>query len=435
MTGRWLHLFGVPQISATALGAFRAILGASLFLIVLTHPIQAVPVDAQRVYSPIAGLASVRLLAASGTATWTVHGVALAAAAAFAFGLHARASYCALVAALFVRTLFILLQAGAHDWGTPVLSLMALMVVPWGEAPPLAAVVRQWGSGDSKRSRVYGFAVWLPGLTMGLAFAAAALEKLRRSGVEWVTDGAVRYHFVEDAANAPFDLGLWVATQPRLAVALSLFGILVEALFIGVVFVRAWKARAAFGLAAAALLCGFWVFQGIHWWPWLLLLAAFVPWDRTSQRVPDTGSLGAVHALIVAMLVSGQIWASYRRVEIEPLFSHYPMYSGSYASPADYEHAHEQLFFRANGTDITDRIRAVNGSGVISRALERANVAVDASDEIRQSLTELRKRYAGAYGEAPDTVDAFLFKRPFDWEAGHFRPEVLEPLGTVQLAH
>ena len=442
MTGRWLHLFGVPPITARALGAFRAVLGIALFLIVVAHPIRVVPVDQQHVYSPLSAAAWVRALAASDAGVSAIQIAAGVSALSFAAGIVPRVAYAVLVGALFLRTLFILLQAGAHDWGTPIVTLLALLVVPWNAAPGLAAGVlrrrrhRAEASDDADppiRSRAYGFAVWLPGLTLGLAFAAAALEKLRRSGFEWVTDGAVRYHFVEDAHHAPFELGMWIATQPRLAIWLSLGGILVESFFIGVIFVRHWGARAAFGLAAAGLMAGFWVFQGIHWWAWLMLLFAFLPWDRSGVETAASG-LKPVNALVVAALVAGQAWASYRRIEIEPLFSNYPMYSNTYNSPEDYEHAHAQLRFRANGGDITDRIRAADGNGILSLALENPAASPTSQEEIRQALSEFRKRYTGLYGEAPDAVEAFLFRRPFDWQAGRFTGEVLEPLGTVQLS-
>src|SRR5688572_24146466 len=434
MSARWLHLFAVPPITARALGVFRAFLGISLFLIVLSSPIRTVPLEEQHVYSPLAGVGWVRALAASNAGVLTVQTLAGVTALMFAGGVFARAAYAALVAALFLRTLFILLQAGAHDWGTPIVTLLALLVVPWNDAPPLAALLSRLrarvasapGIGEPpQRSRAYGFAVWLPGLTIGLALAAAAIEKLRRSGLEWVTDGAVRYHFVADAHNAPFELGLWGATQPRLAIWMSLCGLLLEALFIGVIFVRDWRARALFGLAAAGLMAGFWVFQGIHWWAWLMLLAAFFPWDRSGIETAPP-ALKPVHALVVAVLISGQAWASYRRIEVEPLLSHYPMYSNTYNSPEHYEHAHSQIRFRTNGADITDRIRAADGTEVLSRILDSASGTQESRSEIRQALAEFRARYVGLYGEAPPAVDAFLFKRPFDWEAGHFTAEVLE---------
>jgi hypothetical protein len=441
MTGRSLRLFGIPAISVRALAAFRAILGASLFLIVLTHPIGAVPFDAQRVYSPLVAAGWVRMLSASEVATSLVHLAALAAAAAFAIGWLPRASFVALVSAIFLRTLIILQQAGAHDWGTPLITLLGLLVVPWNDPPP---IYQSWThdrplTGRGQRSApadgsvAYGFAIWLPGLTIGLAFAAAALEKLRQSGLDWITNGTVRYHFVEDSANAPLDLGLWIATQPRLAVLLSLGGILIEAAFIGIIFVRRWQSRAAFGLAAAGLMVGFWIFQGVHWWPWLMLLTAFLPWNRGAEAAGAGPGLKPIHGIVIVLLIAGQVWASYRRVEIEPLLSHYPMYAGTYESAEAFDRAHTQLRFRADGTDITDRVRAVDGYGVMTRALDIPADARQGDEEISAALAEFRRRYAARFGAPPAALDGFRLTRPFDWQSGRFKPEVLEPIGRVEL--
>jgi hypothetical protein len=280
--------------------------------------------------------------------------------------------------------------------------------------------------------------VWLPGLTIGLAFAAAALEKLRRSGLAWITDGAVRYHFVEDAANAPFTLGRWVATQPGLAVLLSLAGIAVEAAFIAVIFCRSWRARAMFGLAGAGLMAGFYVFQGIRWWPWWVLFAAFLPWSRgdahAAHAAPSRGrDLTVVHAAVVVTLVAGQVWASYQRTEIEPLLSHYPMYSTTYDSPEYFERQQTRTRFEANGRDITDRVEAAGGAAPVLGALDAPGDVRDADTEIGRALMEFRDRYAGLYGQVPASIEAVRWSRPFDWENGHFKPDVRERIGSVEL--
>jgi hypothetical protein len=441
MNGRWLRVFGVPRIDAASLGLFRALLGGAILLIVLMHPLQAVPLELQRAYSPLAAMDWVRAVSASQAGTTAVHVVAAASAAAFALGWFARLSFVVLVAALFVRTLLILLQAGAHDWGTPLITLLALTVVPWNDAPPLAAWLRRRRGGTPAvearpaPGRAYGFAVWLPGLTLGLAFAAAAFEKLRRSGLAWITDGAVRYHFVEDAGNAPFTIGMWVATQPELAVLLSLAGIVVEAAFIAVIFCRSWRARAIAGLAGAGLMAGFYVFQGIRWWPWWMLFAAFLPWSRDdAHAAPPRGrDLTVVHVAVVVALAAGQAWASYQRTEIEPLLSHYPMYSTTYDSPEYFERQQTRTRFEENGRDITDRVEAAGGAVPVLGALDAPGDVGDANTEIGRALIAFRDRYASLYGEAPASIDAIRWSRPFDWEHGHFKPDVRERIGSIAL--
>jgi hypothetical protein len=179
----WLRPFGIPRISAHALALFRALLGAALFAILLVYdPIRAVPLPEQRVYSPLAELGWVRALAASETGMATLR----------------------FVAAVTLHAALLLVRRGVHDWGLPVVTLLALLVVPWGDSPPLHVLRRGGDAQDRTRpSQAYGFAVWLPGLMLGLAFAAAAYAKLEGSGLACITDGTVRYSFVEDGLRPP----------------------------------------------------------------------------------------------------------------------------------------------------------------------------------------------------------------------------------------
>jgi hypothetical protein len=403
----------------------------------LNDPIRAVPLEQQHAYSPLADAAWVHALGASARATSILQLIACAAAIAFALGVRARTSYVVLVGILLIHTVLLLLRRGVHDWDLPIITLLALVAVPWGDAPPLWRL-RKDPSGEAT-SRAYGFAVWLPGLTIGLALAAAAYAKLHRSGLEWITGGAVRYHFVDDGRNAPFTLGLWVATHPSVAVLLSLAAILVESLFILIVFVRDWRQRAAFGLAGAGLMAGFFVFQGVHWWPWLILFAAFLPWNRTGAASAVATSHAArhltpLHAAVIIVLVGAQLWASYRAIEIEPLLTNFPMYSITYESPEHFEHSRERLLFEADGADITDRVRAAEGVRTLETVAQQQQkdaVNADASTE----LNEFRSRYSRLYGSSPPAIDVlFVRKDPFDWEHGTYLPEIRERLGTVHLA-
>lgn len=435
---RWLSVFAVPRISPRSLSIFRAILGTGLLLILLDDPIRAVPRALQTAYSPLADAAWVHTLGASDTGTFALQLVACAAAIAFAVGVRARLAYVVLASVLLVHALLLLLRRGVHDWDLPIVTLLALVAVPWGDAPPLWRLRGGTGETGTATSRAYGFAVWLPGLTIGLALAAAAYAKIDRSGLEWITGGAVRYHFVDDGRNAPFALGLWVATHPGVAVLMSLGAVLVESLFILVVFVRGWRARGAFGLAGMGLMAGFFVFQGVHWWPWLLLFAAFLPWgpDGSTDHatVPSGGrDLTPVHAALVAVLVLAQIYASYRAIEVEPLLSNFPMYSLTYESPDHFERSREQMLFEASGVDITDRVREAMGASTLE-ALAQSSERSTVPDQELAELTEFRSRYMTLYGATPPAIDVFLLRRnPFDWQEGRYLPERRERLGTVQL--
>jgi hypothetical protein len=433
---RWLRVFYVPPISARALGVFRALLGTALLAILIADPLRAVPRDLQRAYSPLADIGWVHALAASGTGTLVLQLVACASAVTFALGLRAGRAYAVLVAALLLRAILLLVRRGVHDWDLPIVTLLGLLAVPWADAPGL--LQRRAASsvtGANPVSRAYGFAVWLPGLTIGLAFAAAAYAKLHRSGLAWITGGAVRYHFVEDGRNTPFTLGLWVATQPDVAVVLSTIALAIEASFFLVVFARGWRTRAAFGLAGAGLMAGFYVFQGVRWWPWLMLFTAFLPWNRREVVPAGTGSrdLTPRHAAVVMALVAAQAWASSRAVEIEPLLSNYPMYASTYDSPEYFERAQARVRFEAEGTDVTDRVDTAGGAETLRASIEQPGQDGSPPSVPSPALVAFRERYARLYGEAPAAIDVVLFKRPFDWQAGRYLPPVRERLGTVLL--
>ena len=352
----------------------------------------------------------------------------------FALGLLARPAYAALVAVLLMHAMVLLLRRGVHDWDLLLVTLLGLLVVPWHHAPPVWRLRRQGRGEDAgnRTSRAYGFAVWLPGLTLGLAFAAAAYAKMDRSGLAWITDGAVRYHFVEDGLNAPFTLGLWVATHPTVAVGLSLAAVLIEALFILVIFARRWQARAAFGLAGAGLMAGFYLFQGVHWWPWLILFVAFLPWNRreTDGGIDGRGDLTWTHAAVIATLVAAQAWASYRAIEIEPLFSNYPMYSSTHDSPAAFDRARAR--FESAGVDITDRVEAADGRQILLTVIEENDEGL--TPALESQLAEFEARYARLHGASPEAVDLILLKQPFDWEAGRYLPPRSEHAGTARLS-
>lgn len=435
MRERWLHLFHVPSISARSLAVFRAFLGLALLgILVFVDPIRAVPLDQQHVYSPLVDMDWLQALAASDGGTLTLQVIGCVGALLFALGIVARPSYVVLVTVLLTHATMLLVRRGVHDWDLPIVTLLALLVVPWNDAR-----FRAGPEPGRPASRAYGFAIWLPGLTIGLAFLAAAYAKLHTSGLDWITSGAVKYHFVDDGQNAPVTLGLWIATQPGLAVALSLAAILVETLFILVVFVRRWQARAAFGLVGAGLMAGFYVFQGVRWWPWLMLFAAFLPWERIPRRPPATPEPAAgsrdltwAHAAVVAVLIAAQAWASYRAIEIEPLLSNYPMYSITYESGEHFERSQARLLFESDGMDITDQVRAAEGAGMLGDIVEQEDA--EAGDARSQDLAAFRARYAGLYGQSPAVIDVIRESDPFDWSAGRYLPLARTRLGTVRLA-
>ena len=78
----------------------------------------------------------------------------------------------------------------------------------------------------------YGYTVWVPGLVLGVVFAAAAVAKLRDAGVAWILNGTVKYHFLSDSVQAMVDWGLWIGRHHWLSVLLSFGAIAIETLVI-----------------------------------------------------------------------------------------------------------------------------------------------------------------------------------------------------------
>jgi hypothetical protein len=425
----WLRPFGIPCISAYTLASFRLVIGVALLLILLFYdPIRSIPLDRQYAYSPVAAAHWVRWLAASETATQILQILACAAALFFAIGIRPKPAYIILVAILTLHAVMLLLRRGwLHDWGLPLTTLLALVVVPWGESPRLT--LRGRAAADVERiSRAYGFALWLPGLTLGLAFAAAAYAKLRRSGLEWITNGTVRYHFVEDGANAPVDLGLWIATQPGVSVGLSLAAVIVEASFFLVVFVPSWRTRAVFGAIGITMMVGFFLFQGVLWWPWWMLFAAFLPWNQHDR--PRYGMSGReltwAQALLVPVLVASQLWVSSRQFELEPFLSSYPMYANTYDSPQHYDAHHRRIRFHAAGRDISEQVGHADGESILTALAQQTTDSAIA----RSELAEFVERYTRLYGPPPHTIDV-LTEPPFDWQRGRYLDARL--VGKVRL--
>ena len=167
--------------------------------------------------------------------------------------------------------------------------------------------------------------VWIPGFMLGLAFASAAYAKLTDGGLAWITSGAVKYHFIDDAATAPLTWGLWVAAHPPAAVLLSLGAILTEACFISIIFVRSPGYRLLLGGVGLSLTVGFYVFQGVLWPAWLMLFTALLPWpllDRgaeASALVSNTAPLRVRHVLLLVALAGQQALVSVSAVSVQPV--------------------------------------------------------------------------------------------------------------------
>ena len=210
----------------------------------------------------------------------------------------------------------------------------------------------------------YGYTVWVPGLVLGVVFAAAAVAKLRDAGVAWILNGTVKYHFLSDSVQAMVDWGLWIGRHHWLSVLLSFGAIAIETLVIVGVLAGAYRYRFAAGVAALGLLMGFTLFQGLFWPGWWILLLSFLPWHSGQLTVrlkpdasgPDTdgrsvrlqadrGAFPRAPVFVVMSLIALQLGVSLLRLEVSPLLSTYDMYATTYGSPAEYEQKAGQAYW------------------------------------------------------------------------------------------
>ena len=438
---RWLP---IPTLTARSLGKFRVVFGLALFYVVFSDPSRAQPLEMHRNYGWLADWSLVHAVAASVTACRVLHGITLALAGLFIVGLWTRPTYVALVVGIFVSQLVELHSAETHDWELLLLTLFALTVVPWGDGFSLDARLTRRPGRKVRAGPLYGLAIWIPGFTLGLAFAAAAYAKLTNGGLAWITSGAVKYHFIADAANAPVTWGLWVAAHPSAAVLLSLGVVVIEACFISIIFVRSPWRRLLLGGVGLSLMAGFYVFQGVIWEPWLLLFVALLPWPLLDHgasppaTVSNTAPLRAPHVLLLAALAGQQALVSVSAVEVKPLLSNYPMYSHTFESPEVFERSRyrylQRLRFESGGADVSARVQAIQNA---SEELFDAAEDIAAGERIREqamaSLLGVKKEYQTRYGVDLDVVTVTADRVTFDWQQGRFNPPTRVRIADVPL--
>ncbi|HEY1303694.1 MAG TPA: hypothetical protein VGF24_09120 [Vicinamibacterales bacterium] len=329
-------LAGIPPLTADAAGLFRIAFAMALLCALLVegpvHP--GLNPELVRAAGPLASWSWAKALAVHESATIWIHYSLVALVVLLAIGLCTRTVTVMLAAAATLNAIVLLQRQSAHDWGLPVVALWLLTIVPWGDAYSLdAAMRRRSGAPAAARdSAQYGLAIWMPGIALGLAFLAAAFAKIDATGITWITEGAVRYHFVEDSRRAPVDWGLRIAASDVLSRLFSLGAVVVETVLIVHVLARTSRARLAFGLAAASLLLGFFLFQGVIWPLWWTLLVAFLPWPRQQPQQRPHAWLPRWQVAVIAAFVLQQVVFSSLHLEMEPLISDYGMYSFSFPS-------------------------------------------------------------------------------------------------------
>ena len=442
---------GMPVLSPTGLGLFRIALGLALFASVpgvFELPAAPLPLELHRDAGVFADWRWIHWLALHPDINAVVLAIALGALVLFAAGVLPRVAYVVAMVALTARALVVLQYRSVHDIGLPLVALLGLVFVPWD------AAMTVWPRGRvaENDTNPYGYAVWWPGAVLGLGLLAAAYAKLDTSGVDWVLGGAAKYHFIEDFKRAPTTWGLWIATHPAWSVAASCGAILVEALVVVHLFFRHWLVRAVAGVAVLSLLTGLYVLQG-HLWPlWWTLLLAFVPWEILAGilKPVEAESIGVHPALrrsqiaLVTAIVCIQLFASARRVEIEPFVSDYGMYSWTWPSTEafdrqisrKYQVYHYMAANAGEPVDVTDRLRALpKAIDTLANAVDRLRDGGDLGSSDREALRQVVAMYESTFNAPVSSLKVLHDEEAFDWQRGRFYQKATrEPVGTIDLS-
>ena len=346
---------GIPDLDAGTAGLFRIAFGSAAVLYFATRPVDASwladTFDLELENRPSAAVLD--WLRAHPTVVDRIAPWLLVTGGAFTAGILTRLSYPLFVggALLWGYVITSISTTSIHPSGPFLVGLIALLPSRWADAYSVDAWLRRTrgrASAALPPGRHYGYSVWVPVLALGVGLAAAAWAKLTvpPHWTDWILNGTVKYHFVRDVAKAPVDWGLQLAGHPWLAVFASFGVIFLESLVLTAAFVRNQWYRLAVGVAALPLAGGFYLFMGVFWPAWWILLLAFLPWPWLASRRADSATLSpraapgartrwlaAGQLALIVLVIAQQVVSSALKVERVPIFSWYDMYSGTYESP------------------------------------------------------------------------------------------------------
>jgi hypothetical protein len=424
---------GIPDLRAEVLGFFRFFYAVFLILALADGRLQLepgrIPDDGQLGWGWLGWLSSRADLMAN------LEYALFVLLAVFAFGLWARITYLLIAAGMSVWILVWIesQHSNAHTWVVTLFMILCLVPVPWDVMPSADGLIRRRRGGaadEALHGKLYGYAVWIPGLIIGTVWASAAFAKMDNSGPAWILGGAVKYHWVFDGRQAAVDWGQWVASHHWAAVFLSFCGVAFEALFVVSVFLKSGFWRYAFMATGLWLLVGFYLFHGLLWWTWWLVFLSFaLPWTsifdavssrtggllRASVRAGTPRNIQPIHVFLTVVVC---LHAMFR---IPAGFGRFESYSSTYASIAEFE--------RTTPLDPLDRLWVGYGSPgaveiqgelateTIGRLAHGESVPAHYMDSIRALA-----RLAPVARTSPRRITVTRQPVTFDWANGRFNP-------------
>ncbi len=424
---------GIPDLRSDVLGFFRFFYAAFLFLALADGRLELipgrVPDNGQLGWEWLGWLSSRPDLMVS------LEYALFVLLVLFAIGLWAHITYLLVAGGM---TVWILVwiesqHSNAHTWVVTLFMILCLVPVPWDVMPSADAVIRRRhgeAADEVLHGKLYGYAVWIPGLILGTVWASAAFAKFDNSGLTWILGGAVKYHWVFDARQAAVDWGQWVASHHWAAVFLSFCGVAFEALFIVSAFLKPGVWRYVFVSTGLSLLIGFYLFHGLLWWTWWLVFLSFaLPWtsifDAMSSRTGGLrratvrgGTPRNIQPIHVFLIVVVCLHAMFR---IPAGFGRFESYSSTYASIAEFERITpldplDRLWVGYGSPDAVE-IQAELAMETIGRLAHGEAVPTHYMDSIR-ALTQL----APVARDSRKNITLTKQQVTFDWANGRFHP-------------
>jgi hypothetical protein len=421
---------GVPVASAHAAAAFRIAFRACALWLVASDPAQGrlepVAVEAA---TGMRG-ATVRWLAAHPAVADAVDPALYATGALVLVGAGGSAALVVFVLAFYLWSSVLTLTTSHHTIVALQTALIGLVGARWSDAWSVDAWVRTRTPGPADRR--YGFAIWLPGFVLGVAFLAAAWSKLD-GGAAWVLNGTVKYHFVSDLDQAWVTWGPRMASIPGVAVVLSAAAVVIETILIAGSFVATVRWRALGGVLAASILAGFAVFQGVVWPGWWMLLLSFLPWQLIRATAVGLGSaaIGRLQYGLVLAIVVAQVGVSAVRRELPPLLSAYDMYSTTYSTPDEYEWA-SNLEYRV-AAQAGGRWIGLDGCVVDDVIAGRVREAMASAAPVPAPMRAVLERCLTMPGASAWRLEGD--RRVYDWEAGVFSwKRGIDVIGPIEIS-
>jgi hypothetical protein len=355
----------IPDASPEAAALFRIVFGVALLIFVLERPVGDGWTTGQtNVLSRPHQIMVSLFRGAPSLAAWISPWVAVWGSL-FIAGAFTRTAFALTSVGVFAWAILYTTRVTYHTVCALLVTLLCLLWARWGDAWSVDALLRRKKI-PRAAPKEYGFVVWMPGLTLGVIFAAAAFAKLRESGLAWILNGTVKYHFLSDSRQAMVDWGLQLGRYHSIAVLLSFGAIAIESLVIVGALSRLYRYRLLAGVSALALLAGFSLLQGLFWPGWWILLLSFLPWhliapgfresnvQTDGQEDSEAGLFRPAVVGVVAAFLAAQLVVSLLKIEVSPLISTYDMYSTTYGSPAEYEQTAADEYWVLGTDDATN---------------------------------------------------------------------------------